>query len=77
MTDLPVSSGLSPSVMRFLEGRLTAMFGPNSLLFAENSLFPESISLIIRIGKCLKSGRRTAICDFAIVSGSQKIQFSL
>jgi hypothetical protein len=32
------------------------MFGPNSLLLAENSLFPELISLMIRIGKCLKSG---------------------
>jgi hypothetical protein len=53
------------------------MFGTNSLLFAENSLFPELISLIIRIGKCLKKLLLNGDLRLAIVSGSRKMQFSL
>src|SRR5882672_9816350 len=38
-----------------------AMFGPNSLISAENSLFSESFSLLIRPGKCAKSRYRAAV----------------
>ena len=62
-----------PTDVLYLKNNWTSRLwrGPNSLLLTENSLFLELISLIIRVGKCLKSGCYPAICDFAFDSHSK------
>ena len=53
------------------------MFESNSVLPAENSLFPEFFSLIIGVGKCLKSGCITGRLGLRNRLCKLKLQFSL